>query len=122
MIKRNAQKTRLYEKCRVLNSDYKAVIRSLTGREKFDIIYLDPPYKSDFLYDALSKLVKAELISDTGVVICETNSSEPIEIEGLYTAKHVKYGKIYISVLRNEKNEDSENENVKENGGEMEND
>ena len=100
MIKRNAQKTRLYEKCRVLTSDYKTVIRSLAGREKFDIVYLDPPYKSDYLYDALAKLVRAELISDMGVVICETNNDKPVEIDGLDTVKHVKYGKTYISVLR----------------------
>ena len=43
IIKSNAKKARLYEKCRVLCSDYKSVIRGCADREKFDIIFLDPP-------------------------------------------------------------------------------
>ena len=42
VIKRNAQKTHLYEKCRVLNADWASFVRGLRG-EQFDVVILDPP-------------------------------------------------------------------------------
>ena len=42
VIKKNAQKTKLYDRTRVLNTDYKAVIRGCQGREKFDIVFWIP--------------------------------------------------------------------------------
>ena len=46
-IKTNAKKTKLFDRCVILNTDYKAFIRGAAGKERFDIIFLDPPYASE---------------------------------------------------------------------------
>ncbi len=106
IIKRNAQKTKLFDKVRLVCTDYKSALRSLSGKEKFNIIFLDPPYNSDYLSDALKKIVDGDLIENGGYVVCESDKSEPFTAPGLPVYKHAKYGKAYITIL--EKSTDTE--------------
>ena len=99
VIKKNVEKTRFGEKCRVLNTDYKSAIRTYAGKEKFGIVFLDPPYNSDYIKDALERMTRADILLDNALVVCESNSPEPIEASGLSIRRFAKYGKTYITVL-----------------------
>lgn len=99
VIKINAQKTRLYEKTRVLNTDYKAVIRGFQGREKFDIVFLDPPYDGDMVEDAIARMIRADILAEGAIIICESNKERAFAGDGLSLKKFVKYSKSYVSVL-----------------------
>ena len=59
LIKRNAQKTRLFDRCRFLVSDYRNYLRKARGRAKFDLVFLDPPYALRALPEALSRFSKS---------------------------------------------------------------
>ena len=107
IIKRNAKKTHLFEKTRVVCNDYKSVIKNLSGREKFDIIFLDPPYNSDAIAIALKKIADGNLIADGGYIVCESDNSKPFEHEGLSLYRHNKYGKAYVTVLKKEYEENT---------------
>ena len=37
----------------------------------FDVIFVDPPYKSGYYYNVLSIIDKRNLLSENGVVVCE---------------------------------------------------
>lgn len=100
MIKSNARKTHLFEKTRVICSDFKSVIKNLSHREKFNLIFIDPPYKSNYAAEALSLLSQGNLVCDGGLIICESDKSNPLSEEGFSIVKHAKYGKAYITVLR----------------------
>lgn len=99
IIKNNAKHTKLFEKTVVLNSDFRAYIRGNKGKEKFDVIFLDPPYGLNVLGEAVEKLIQADMIRDNGLVICECDSETPIEVQGLKVRRHARYGRIYITVL-----------------------
>ncbi len=105
VIKKNAQKTKLYEKSRVLNTDYKAVIRGCQGREKFDIVFLDPPYASDMLQDAIDRMVRADILADGALICCESNRDMPFGGEGLYVKRFARYSQTYLTILVNGKEE-----------------
>ncbi|NLE12426.1 MAG: 16S rRNA (guanine(966)-N(2))-methyltransferase RsmD [Clostridiales bacterium] len=105
IIKANAQKIGLFKRCSISCTDYARYIRSAAG-EKFDIIFLDPPYGSDLLEDALKMLTAADLVADNGYVICETDSPTPLSAEGMRLKRHYKYGRIYISLLTKEASDD----------------
>lgn len=105
VVKKNAQKTHLYEKCRVLNNDYKAVIRGFRGREKFDIVFLDPPYDSGFVQDAIERLKREDALANGALIICESNIPQPYETEGFRVKKFSRYSKTYITVLEMESGE-----------------
>ena len=105
--KKNAQKTKLYEKTRVLNTDYKAVIRGCQGREKFDIVFLDPPYATDMLQDAIDRMVRADILSEGAIICCESNRDTPFGGEGLFVKRFSKDSQTYLTSLV--KGEDEEN-------------
>ncbi len=107
IIKRNARKTHLFEKMRVVCNDYKATLKSLSGREKFDIVFLDPPYGSDAVSISLHRLSEGALVRDGGFIVIESDSSTAFSQEGFTLVKHSKYGRAFVTVL--EKNISSDN-------------
>ena len=100
VIRKNAQKTKLYEKTVILQSDARAFLRAAAGR-KFDIVFLDPPYQSDLTETLLKKLTEGDFLRANAVVICESDRPEPFEAEGLTLRRHAKYGRVYVTVLEN---------------------
>ena len=105
IIKKNAQKTKLFDRTRVLNTDYKAVIRGLQGREKFDIVFLDPPYDTDFIDDAIARLIRADILAEGAIIVCESNRDKPFEAEGLKVKRFARYSRSYLTILVKEGNE-----------------
>lgn len=105
IIKRNAQKTKLFDRCRLLKNDYKPLLAGFAGKEKFDIIFLDPPYKSDMLADALKRIDYLGLLSDNGIVICENETPEPMTAEHYSLLRFAKYGRTCVTLLKKETSE-----------------
>ena len=105
LIKQNAQKAKLFEKCRVVCSDYKDYLRGTKGKTKFDLIFLDPPYKAEAQDEILKKLREADIIADGAIIVCESDADGvPQPIDG-FTQKLYRYGKIHITILRKEEAE-----------------
>ena len=99
IIRKNIEKTKCTSECRVLNTDYKAAIRTITGKEKFGIVFLDPPYGSDMLKDALDRILRAGIVLDNGYIVCESSSPEPVSAEGTTLKRFAKYGRKYVTLL-----------------------
>ena len=55
----------------VLNLDYKLALEKLKTK-KFDIIFLDPPYESDFAEIALEIIMNQNMLSENGIIVIET--------------------------------------------------
>lgn len=75
MIEKNLEKTKLKEKAIVYNKDYIDCINTVKNI-KFDIIFLDPPYKEEFALDAIGKISNLQLLKDDGIIIIETDEPE----------------------------------------------
>ena len=75
MIEKNLEKTKLKEKAIVYNKDYIDCINAVKNT-KFDIIFLDPPYKEEFALDAIEKISNLQLLKDDGIIIIETDEPE----------------------------------------------
>lgn len=99
-VKENLQNTGLAGKAKTVRADFAVFFARNT--EKFDIIFLDPPYKSGFLTDALNGAVS--VASDGCVIFCE----HPKEVElpqksGDFSVfKNYRFGKIFVTVYRKE--------------------
>ncbi len=102
IIKANAKKARLFDRCVVLGTDYKSFIRGNSGRACYDIVFLDPPYSENLVGDALERLLRAKMVSEGGIVICESDKPAPVAAAGMTLRRHNRYGKIYITVLDKE--------------------
>ena len=57
---------------KVTKSDFKeALLKLFTEGIKFDIIYLDPPYKSAFAMESLKLISEYKLLSKDGIIVVE---------------------------------------------------
>ena len=62
--------------------------------EKFDIIFLDPPYDKGLIDEALQCILDNNLCNDEALVICEKSNTEKITVtdEKLEVIKEKQYG------------------------------
>ena len=67
---------------------------------KYDVIFLDPPYKSGLMDAVLRKIITFDILSDGGIIICETDSETEITpLKEPYSVGRVyKYGKVKLTV------------------------
>ena len=105
VIKNNINKTKLEEKTQVLHKDFnKAIIELKNQKNKFDIIFLDPPYKTNYIEKAIDLIIEGNLLSEDGIIIAETDEKDRIlkELEDkeiiMYDIR--KYGRIDIIFLK----------------------
>jgi len=85
ITKENIEKTRLNERSRVINSDALKAIDILAAQgEKFDIIFLDPPYKSGLYKTVLEKIAAGGILAKDGFIISEHSSEDNVpDVSGL---------------------------------------
>ena len=103
VINQNAEKTRLKDSCRVMQSDWKETLRRLRG-EKFDLVFLDPPYAMNVLPAVLEELYP--LLKSTSTVICESGNDISDTIGEKYEIiKSAKYGVAYVIIIKPAKEE-----------------
>ena len=99
IIKENVEKTYFKEKAIIINKDYKKCLETLN--EQFDIIFLDPPYKSSFAIEATKMIVDLNLLSKDGIIVIETDEEIEKEINkidiNLYDIR--KYGRVKLMFL-----------------------
>ena len=95
LIKSNA--ALLKETPTILNVDCVSFLSSTD--EKFDIIFLDPPYKKDDGELALKIIAERDILSKEGVAVLEKDR-EGVEISGLDKQKIKKYGKAFFTFYK----------------------
>ncbi len=89
-LNKNIAKTRLTEKSIVLNEDFKKVLN--TVNTKFDLIFIDPPYKSNFVEDSINLIYEKSILNDDGLIIIETDETQKIQ--------ELLNSKSYINILK----------------------
>lgn len=63
IINENITKAKFNEQAKVFNADYKLVLKKLQGN-KFDIIFIDPPYNKVLGIDAIEKISEYDILSE----------------------------------------------------------
>ncbi len=112
VIEENLKFTRLFEKARILKSDvFDAVLKFGREKQKFDIIFMDPPYKKGLVEETLKMILKAEVLRSNGFIIAEQSASETdIIAEGFNVFRIKNYNKIKMTFIEYNYSEDLENE------------
>ena len=80
---------------KVTNQNFSDCLLSLDG--KFDIIFLDPPYRLEAGREALEIIARRNLLKEDGIAVLERDRAFTGEIEGLTLCDERKYGKTYLS-------------------------
>ncbi|HHY23298.1 MAG TPA: 16S rRNA (guanine(966)-N(2))-methyltransferase RsmD, partial [Clostridiaceae bacterium] len=70
--------------------------------EKFDIIFLDPPYNEGLAENALKTIDREDLLTAEGIISAEIGADEciPFEIGTLKLVSHRKYGNTALAFFK----------------------
>ena len=79
-------------------------LSALRREEKFDLIFVDPPYDAGLYTDVLETIKSVDKLTDGGIIICEARSTEPLpDLAAPYgKRKEYRYGKVKIAVYTKE--------------------
>lgn len=98
IIRQNLQHTGLSAAAQVLGTD--ALSYLARPGDRFDLVFLDPPYAADLLLPALTKV--APLVNDGGIIACETEDGIelPQRVDRFSVARTYRFGRIYVWLYR----------------------
>ncbi len=99
LIQENVKKAKVQDSSKIVQTDYLAFLTQNT--QKFHMIFLDPPYAENFLETALQKISEIDILTDSGIIICESPVEKQlfVELSG-FSRKDYRYGKTKITVFR----------------------
>lgn len=103
VIKENLENACLKDQSNVILSDSINFLKKTN--DKFDIVFLDPPYKIGLLQEALE--IIPHVMNDNGIIICENPTDESLKetLDNSFSVKKIyKYGKIKITIYRKDVN------------------
>lgn len=106
LVKENLKLTGLAENAKVVCGDAAAFLAS--AREKFDLIFIDPPYPANLWKNTLNSIYQFDILSNHGIMVCESSTDwEAPPLEPPYFQGRVyRYGKTMLTLCRRE--EDAE--------------
>ena len=100
LIKENLRRTKLEQDAKVVRMDYLDYLKRC--KDKFDIIFLDPPYAEVFLENALKCITEIDILQSGGIIVAERPLGKdlPWDFEGYTRSKDYKYGKVLLTIYR----------------------
>lgn len=104
IIEQNVEKLKIGSKIQTINKDYLKTLELLKGT-KFDIVFLDPPYDTDFAEKASEKIAEYGLLNENGIIIIETDRKKDVidnikkvDLFDIYDER--KYGRVTLLFLK----------------------
>ena len=102
VIKNNLKNFNTEDKAIIYNYDYKKCLNVLKDENiKFDIIFLDPPYKLHIINEILRFIDVNDLLNQNGIVVCEYYKD--VLLDNYFNLKKIKerkYGEKEFSIYR----------------------
>ena len=105
VIKDNAKRTNFFSASRFLISDYRSYIRKAGGKDQYSLILLDPPYATNYVEDAILRILDAKLALPGCIFVCEGAKAELLQdkpeiLEQFTVLKQAKYGIAHVHILQ----------------------
>lgn len=100
VIKNNINNINIQDKCNILNMNYKRALEELSNK-KLDLIFLDPPYKTNYIEEAIELIDEYDLLNDDGLIICESSDLDKIVYSNKFKSiKDKRYGDKWVVILK----------------------
>lgn len=107
LVEENLRNTGLTANAEILRHDTSGALRSLAGKgEKFDLIFLDPPYQKGFVAPTLEQAAGAGLLSEHGLIVVEHSRREPVpaSVGQFHVSRQLVFGDTLLSIYRRSEN------------------
>ena len=99
VIRENINQLELNKQSKILFLDYKVALKKIDL--VFDLIFLDPPYRYEIIFDILKIINERKLLHEKGIVIYESNHENQIKEEQIFDfkVKKYQYGDTIVNIL-----------------------
>ena len=100
LIGDNLNSLNIKEKGKIIKDDCLRAIKRINDRkQKFDIVFLDPPYQKGLSKKTLIKLIQYDIMSHNNIIIMEYGAEDslPEHIEGVKLLKKRKFSEKLVS-------------------------
>ena len=100
LIRENLRRCKMDKDAQIIRSDYLQYLQ--TCRDKFGIVFLDPPYAEVFLENALKKITEIDILESGGIIVAErpVGKDLPWDFPGFTRSKDYKYGNTLLTLYR----------------------
>ena len=108
-IKKNMETTCLGEQCRLISRDYVQAMDQLAQEgQKFDVVFIDPPYRMDHTGEMCIQLMDKGLLSDAFLIVVEHKRGMAPLLDLRFEAFDLrKYGDTEITFVRRANREET---------------
>ena len=99
-VQENLRHAKMTDRGTVFQTDYLSYLGRC--RQKFGLIFLDPPYAEKSLETALQKIIEFDILSSGGIIATERPAGKKLETEyqGYSRSKDYSYGKTVVTLFR----------------------
>ena len=100
IVRRNVSACGFGDRAAFYGKDFAAFLSRC--RERYGLIFLDPPYASGNLERALEQITAIDITAENGIIVCESPADQPLpELSRPYEkGKEYRYGKIKFTLYR----------------------
>ena len=104
IVKENVTACKMGEGTETIRTDALAFLERCG---KYDVIFVDPPYDTPLLDEAVKKIIEFDILRENGIILCESKADRQLgEIHAPYRLKkEYRYGKIKITTIIREAGE-----------------
>jgi len=104
VLNKNRANLGCVEQTTVMRDDVFHAIKRLSGRERFDIIFADPPYSRGLEAPLLDAIADSDILYQDGIVVLEHSSRDhqPDRVGSLIKLQDRRYGDTEISLYKKE--------------------
>ena len=102
VLKDNISTFNITKTSNIIQEDYKQALNHFKDKNiKFDLIFLDPPYKYQVIEEIINYITEYDLLSKNGLIICEFQLDKLQEkYEDLTLIKSKKYSDKYVYIFK----------------------
>ncbi|MBQ2833808.1 MAG: 16S rRNA (guanine(966)-N(2))-methyltransferase RsmD [Clostridia bacterium] len=104
-IKKNMETSRLGDRCRLISRDYRQAMDVLAQEgQKFDVVFIDPPYRMENTGEMCAALYDKGLLSDAFLMVVEHRRGMAPLLDARFEAFDLRrYGDTEITFVRSAK-------------------
>lgn len=103
IIKKNIEKTHMQEQIELYQTSFTKLLKE-NIKEKIDIAYIDPPYDTNFVYEAVKIMTEKDMLTENSIIIVETDQEKRIKQEinnlEIEIIDQRKYGRAHLIFLK----------------------
>jgi 16S rRNA (guanine(966)-N(2))-methyltransferase RsmD len=98
LIRENVKTCGFSGQTRVIQGDALSFLSSC--REKYDVIFLDPPYQTDLLNRSMELITRFDILQGYGIIVCESAADKqlPPLAQPYQQGREYRYGKIKLTI------------------------